>query len=203
MGRYTTGAITTKEAIRIELSYLIKMGIIKKGFKLSTSLGWNNGSSIQIETSYAVESQSYIRLIYSLTDREGNKKNYDYKIRLVTVVSNLRKGKILYFLCPITSKKCRVLYRCYGSSIWKSRDAYQNRIYYKSQISSKTDNWNDKYWNCEEEIKRLITTYRNQSIYKGKLTKRALKLQKLYELQDHAEQMRWLLCINRSLFKNE
>ena len=126
MGRYTTGAITTKEAIRIELSYLIKMGMIRKGFKLSTSLSWNNNYSIQIETSYGIEVENYIRLIYILTDGEGNKKNYDYKIRLVAIPSNLRKGEVLYFSCPITSNKCRVLYRCYGSTIWKSRDAYKN-----------------------------------------------------------------------------
>lgn len=199
MGRYTTGAITTREAIRIELSYLIKMGMIRKGFKLSTSLSWNNNHSIQIETSYGIEAENYIRLIYILTDREGNKKNYDYKVRLVTVASNLRKGEILYFSCPVTSNKCRVLYRCYRSDIWKSRDAYQNRIYYKSQISSKTDNWNDKYWNCEEEIEKLLTNYRKQSVYRGKPTKRALKIQKLCDVQDQAEEMRWLPSMDRLL----
>lgn len=199
MGRYTTGAITTREAIRIELSYLIKMEMIKKGFKLSTSLGWTNGYSIKIETSYGIEQENYVRVIYSLTDREGNKKNYDYKIRLVTVSSNLKKGEILYLLCPVTSKKCRILYRCYGSSIWKSRNAYQNRIYYKSQISTKADNWNDKYWNYEDEIIRLMTAYRKQYTYKGSPTRRALKLQKLYSLQDQADRMRWLPEMNRLL----
>lgn len=199
MGRYQTGAITTKETMRIELSYLIKMGMIKKGFKLSTSLSWGNKYSIGIETSYGIEKEDYIRLSYILTDREGSKKSYDYKIRLIPVDSNLRKGKILYFLCPVTFKKCKILYRCYGSDIWKSRDAYQNRIYYKSQISSKTDNWNDKYWNCEDEIEKLLTNYRKQSVYKGKPTKRALKIQKLCDLQDQAEQMRWLPSMDRLL----
>ena len=114
MGRQTTGALTTREAIRIELSYLIKMGMIKKGLQLSTSLSWNNNHSIRIETSYGIEAENYIRLIYILTDREGNTRNYDYKIRIVTVASNLRRGEILYFLCPITFKKCRILYRSFS-----------------------------------------------------------------------------------------
>jgi hypothetical protein len=46
MGRWSTGAITTDGAIKLELSYLLKNGYIKKGYNTSASLSWTDGSSI-------------------------------------------------------------------------------------------------------------------------------------------------------------
>ena len=52
MGRNSTGCEIVSQVQRIELSYLLKRGVIKKGHHISSSLSWNNGGSINIETKY-------------------------------------------------------------------------------------------------------------------------------------------------------
>ena len=206
MGRNSTGAITEGAALRIELSYLIKKGFIKKDCLKSGTLSWTNGSNIRFQSNYYAPEGNYLRLIYTNTDRNGEKTDHDYKIQLTTVPSNLGKGEVLYFICPVTHKRCRVLYCCYGSPIWKSRFAYHNRIYYQSQVSSKRSYWNDMYWEFEKKIKNLESNRRKQYTYKGKPTKFAVRLQKLQALQDCYDQMRWSasafpLSLRRSIFK--
>jgi len=191
MGRWSTGALTTGEALRIELSYLLKVGIIKKGCEIHSSLSWTSGANIKIETNYHVEAGYYIRLIYTKTESETDKTNHDYKIYLDEVPSNLGKGNILYFICPVSGNRCRVLYMCYGSQIFKSRLAYQHRIYYKCQISSKMDHANSRYWSIDGRIENLKKDRRKQLTYKGKPTKYALHLARLEEERDYFDNARF------------
>ena len=97
MGRYSTGAITTGEAIRIELSFLLKHGKIQKGCKILGSIAWNNGSNISFESCYHKEDR-YIRLNYTLTKPTGEEYKLDYKIQLTTIPSNLGRGEIPFFV---------------------------------------------------------------------------------------------------------
>jgi hypothetical protein len=191
MGRWSTGAATTAEALRIELSYLLKSGILKKGCEIASSLQWTNGSTIQIETSYNTQAGNYIRLIYTQTDREGNKTDHDYKIYLTTVPSNIGKGEVLYFQCPESGKNCRILYMAYGCPIWKSKAAYKNRIYYQSQVSSKMNYSNDRYWELNREIEKMYKSRRKQLTYKGKPTRFALRLEQLELLMQEYDHLRW------------
>jgi hypothetical protein len=190
MGRNSTGSITTGEALRIELSYLIKKGLVKKGCQIAATMEWTNGSRISIESDFRKD-EYWLRLIYTLTDNTNEKYNYDYKIYFCRQPSNLGTGDILYFICPESGERARILYKCYGSHKWKHRKAYRNRIYYKSQISSKLDYWNDRYWQLEDRIKKLESEHRNQTYYKGESTKFALKLFKLKMLRNRADNSRW------------
>ena len=129
MGRHSTGACTTGEVHRIELSYLLRQGFIRKNGKVSGTLSWNSGGSISFESAFT-EEERYIRLVYYLeSSYSGEKTNHDYKILLTTIPSNLGRGEIIYFVCPATGRRARILYRCYGSPIWKCRAAYHYRIY--------------------------------------------------------------------------
>lgn len=71
------------------------------------------------------------------------------------------------------------------------KEAYQNRLYSPCQTSSKMDYANDRYW----QIEWILEKHRNQkyfkTFYKGKLTKRALRMERLYEEQQHWDQERW------------
>lgn len=196
MGRNTTGAYTTGEATRIELTELLKKGYIKKGCINTGSLSWTNGSSINIETKY-LKDEKYIRLFYSITFRETNeKKEFDYKINLIAIPSNLGNGEVLYFVCPVNNKLCRILYRCYQSEIWKSRTAYRARIYYSSQICSKHDKYNNRYFAIEKEIKNFKEECKNsktKSHYKGKETRTIKKNNKLEELLIKYDDLRFKL----------
>lgn len=186
MGRFPTGIMTTQSAERLELKYLLKHGLIRKGYKASNIvMSWNSGNKIKIETCYS-ESSKYIRLMYH---RASEERDYDYKIQLTTVPSNLGKGEILYFICPVSGKRCKVLYRAYDCNIWKSREAYQIRIYYNSQINS-------AYWHNHSMYRQIINSDELGELiekhdrkyakthYKGKPTK---WVQRHLELLERAE----------------
>jgi hypothetical protein len=189
MGRGSTGAYTTKGSVRIELSYLLKEGYIKKGHCVTGILTWTNGSSIKTESKYT-EEEKYLRLVYTLTDAAGKKNSLDYKIALQTKPSNLGKGDVLYFVCPQSGCLCRVLYRAYSSHIWKSRASYSNRIYYPLQISSKLDKYNERYWELENELENLYKK-NGAHTYKGMLTKRAKRIERLERIRKRMDMLRW------------
>lgn len=196
MGRHSTGAITTGEALRLELSYLIKQGYFQRGKHVGGSLIWSNQwydnvASIHLYSKYPENGPIELSLIYQTTDRQtGETSQHNDLIYLEAVPSNLGKGEVLYFLCPQTGQRCRILYRCYNSPIWKSRTAYQSRIYYTSQQSSKREYPNNRYWQLDKQIEKLGGK-RNPGTYRGKPTKRAKRMEQLIFFQRIADHARW------------
>ncbi|HPQ79447.1 MAG TPA: hypothetical protein PLG47_03285 [Candidatus Dojkabacteria bacterium] len=190
MGRYSTGAMVTSEVIRIELPYLIRKKLIQKGCQKQFTLSWTNGSNITVISNY-IGNDISIRLIYCTTfHNTGEKKDYDYKINLTTIPSNLGRGEILYFVCPSTGRKARILYKCYGSEIWKSRFAYRKRIYYQSQISSKLNFHNDSFWNLTSLLNKIEADKRKKT-YKGKPTRIYKRIISIKEKIEKHEWLRW------------
>jgi hypothetical protein len=188
MGRYPTGAITTGEAVRIELSYLLKEKYIERGCKVSGFLAWNNGSTISIESKYLGD-EKYIRLYYTLTKPSGEEFKLDYKIQLTSIPSNLGRGEVLYFVCPISGRRARILYRAYGSHYFKSRQAYRKRIYYPCQTSPKSLYNSERYFALERQIERLPPA--RKSHYQGKETRHQKRIRKLEALKEYHDLKRW------------
>lgn len=182
MGRQSTGAKTIHEGFVIDLSYLRKHKLLDKGQRFAGSIDWSRRGeptgSISFETNYLDPENIYLRLAYKITNNEGEFE-YDYKIQLVEVPSNLGKGNVLYFICPQTSNKCRKLYRTYASHKWKSREAYSHRIYYSIQLESKQWRANTRYFQLDKilyEDKR-----RKAHFYNGKETKRSKRHKQLFD----------------------
>lgn len=191
MGRNTTGSITTGQAMRIELKYLFKNGYLVKNGHVSGNLSWNNGSSISIKSAFT-ESQKNIILTYTVTDRNsGQKSNYEETIYFDSVPSNLGKGRIYYFVCPESGQRCKILYMCYGSHVFKARKAYHNRIYYELQVQSKQYYYNERYFQVEKMLNKLYSE-RKSYYYKGRPTKRLKKLKKLQQDIVKLDQIRFL-----------
>lgn len=188
MGRHETGAITTKEALRIELSYLLRKGYFKNGATVNAILSWTDGSDICVET-YLKDGFGYIRLKYTVTTSRGEKTDHNYKIQITSVPSNLGNGSVLYFVCPVSSKRCRILYKCYGSKIWKHRKAYLKRIYYNTQICSKLYYHTERYFNIEKQLDDLKKPVKSH--YRGKVTSTSIKYQRLTGLLIKHDMMRW------------
>jgi len=191
MGKNSTGAVTTSETTRIELSFLIKNGYLKKGCISNNRVSWTDGNSIMIQSVY-IDEDIYIRLKYQITDYYTDEvTNFDYKIIIDEVPSNLGKGYLLYFRCPQTGRKCRILYQCYGSEIFKSRYAYKKRIYYDSQIGSKRSYHNDMYWRYENKILPELESRIKNSHYRGKPTKSQKNYEKAINKCDYYDSMRF------------
>jgi len=175
MGRHSTGVTTVNNANCIDIDDLRSSNLFVKDKCIIGSMSWQNGNVIGIET-FLFEKDSYLKLHYSI-----NSVQYSYKIEVVSVPSNLGVGRILYFLCPISGKRCRKLYRAYGFDRWKCREAYKNRLYYDSQLSEKNYYYNDRYWFYERvKVPKLLKKCKN-SKYNGKPTK---ALEKYYDALD-------------------
>ncbi len=129
--------------------------------------------------------QAQLKLKYTITFNDsGEKEDCDYSIQLTTIPSNLGRGEMLYLVCPITGRRARILYKCYGSKIWKSRWAYRHWIYYPSQQCSKLDYHNTRYWALDREINEYQGRSRKK-LYKGKETRLQKRIKLLRKKQDY------------------
>jgi len=182
--------MTTNEVAKLKLSTLLRRGFIQKGAFVKGVFSWTDGSEIDIESTYTKWEQ-FIRLSYTVTDLHENNYRYDYVIPLTFVSSNIGRGQVPYFVCPDIGKRCRILYRAFDSKKWKCREAYKQTIFYQSQMVSKYNKYNDEYWKLEKQIKNLREQARNQSHYKGRITRRYKRLERLREKQRRADYLRW------------
>ncbi len=183
MGRNRTGASSIKSTTRIELSYLVKGKLIVKGKTQSGTVSWNSGVEIKIISRWTKE-ENYLQFIYQCSNSsEGWTKDLNYRIELASVKSNLGKGEVLYFVCPINGKRCRILYLDFNDLKFKSREAYSKRLYYNCQWQSKYDNWLTRYHDTKRQIEALEKQpYRKT--YNNKPTKKALRIKHLKEKLD-------------------
>lgn len=102
-----------------------------------------------------------------------NKEPVKLHIKIISQKSNLGKGLVWYFICPVTQKKCRILYQV--DKYFLHRDNLSNAMY-SSQTKSK------KYRDLEKEF--ACVKYRDQyrafqkkyakRYYNGKITKKYL-----------------------------
>lgn len=187
MGRCNTGSQTTSEVRRIEMKDFIKWEVFKYERNISFPVTWNDNNSIKIYINHDHE-EIFIKLKYTLTDNQtGNKLEMNYRIEIKSIPSNIGNGNIYFFICPVTRERCKVLYQAYGSNIFKSRKAYENRIYYPTQIASKKGIYRKRSLRVKERINKMQSDRkRQQEYFKGKRTKYSMKLE---ELQNKAEEL--------------
>ncbi|WP_046755405.1 hypothetical protein [Kordia jejudonensis] len=192
MGRNTTTAQSIESACKLDLRIMLKDGSICKNRHLGGSINWEHGGAISFE-SKVFENEKYLHVMYTTTNRYGSTTKHDYKIQLVSVPSNLGKGQVLYFRCPKTGKRARVLYSTYGNDLFLHRDYYKDhygqRLFYNSQIASKDWYNNTMYFNYKRQVesfeKYLLTFKQWKRTYRGKETRHFKKLRQLKEKMMH------------------
>lgn len=162
------------EALQISISKLKEWEYLNPEQIKSGTITWSrNGSqtsSISIKVNTHSE-QPYIELDYKYRDEPRN-----YKVRLVSLPSNLGKGLIWYFLCPHTNKRCRKLYSIGGYFL--HREAF-NGCMYETQTQSKKYRQLDKTLGAYFKIDTLYSELYKKNFkktYAGKPTKRYLRI---------------------------
>lgn len=125
-------------------------------------------------------------------------KAISYDIRIVSIPSNLGKGRMYYFICPFTHKWCKYLYMGYGSPYFKSREAYSHRIYYASQLSSRLNKPNDIYWRLERQLE-VLRPLHPKNHYKGTVTKAQQRIARLEQKKYVHDEIRWRVFDRRML----
>lgn len=162
------------EALQIDISKLKGWGYLDPEQIKSCTLNWSrNGNptgsiSIQVNTH---SEQPYIELDYKFRDEPRN-----YKVRLVSIPSNLGKGLIWYFLCPQTKKRCRKLYSIGGYFL--HREAFKGCMY-ETQTQSKKYRQLDKILGAYLKSDNLYSELYKKNFkktYAGKPTKRYLRI---------------------------
>lgn len=99
-------------------------------------------------------------------------------IRIEYVPANIGKGRVMYFLCPVTGKRCKTLYLVKGQKSFKSREALKGTLYYPLQICSKPQRTNTRKAAVIGTIRKL-TKKRGQETYNGQPTKRSVRISQL------------------------
>ncbi|MBE7641054.1 hypothetical protein GUB10_11980 [Salegentibacter sp. BLCTC] len=130
-------------------------------------------SSISIESQIKENELSTIRLIYTC-----NQIDYNYTVALKWLPSNIGNGKIWYFICPFTQKRCRKLHLMNGRFMHRSK---LPGAMYSKQIQSKKWRQIEKIYGCyfdQEKYYEQIYSKHFRKYYNGKPTKKYKRLLK-------------------------
>jgi hypothetical protein len=158
------------EVKTVSITKLKEFGIINSNSFKSGQLTWSRRGeqigSINISVDLREIPKCYLWYTYN------KKEKVSYKVNLDFVESNLGRGKIWYFVCPHTGKRCRKLYGV--GKYFLHRDAYPQAMY-ESQTYSKRYRQIDKVCKImhgsEELYDELYSKY-FKTHYSGKPTKR-------------------------------
>ena len=146
------------------LNHGVKSGVIR------WSIEGEITSSINIKCNI-LEHKKFITLSYN-----QNGESITYDVQIISIPSNLGKGEVFYFICPITKKRCRKLY--HYNKYFLHRENFKYLYYEKQNVSKKTRQLHSIFDRIylrdeifEEQYKKHFKTH-----YNGKPTKRYQKI---------------------------
>ncbi len=183
MPRHSTWPTLFDECKTINIRFLKKNGYLKDGIFRGGQMTWSRNGEQTGSISFTINTlsnSSYMELDYKYRDE----KNVNYQVRLVSIPSNLGKGVIWYFLCPSTGKRCRKLYLIQG--LFLHRKAFRGCFYEKQLYSHRNRNMCrtfQKFFGSDKAYEAIYSKYFKKH-YKGKPTKRYLKLMQIISISD-------------------
>lgn len=187
MWRYTSrGKNTVDEYSQtIDIKFLKKFGYLDSGVSFKSwwlywSLNGQANGNIAIEIKKG-EREWHVRVHFTQTNRDWEKKDFDYKIPLVTTPCNYWWVR-WWFLCPCKWNRCSILY-FQSNGIFASRKTLD--LCYEDQQRSREWRLFNKIFPREHKAEELYKTikypYRN-----GKETRKYRQYKKimLYDIPD-------------------
>lgn len=102
---------TAEASCDLSIFWLRKLGMLSSGQTIDGT-SWTNsmtGKTTTVSFLIDVTNEPFMILMYTLTDRDGNKTKCDQKVWLTTTPCNFG-GKRYWFLCPICYYRVGVLY---------------------------------------------------------------------------------------------
>ncbi len=174
MPKIYTSPTLYDEAMQIYISKLKEWGYLVPGQQKSGTITWSRNGHKRGWISINVNMEKFTP--YLQLDYNYGKEPRSYKVPLVCIPSNLGKGKVWYFRCPATEKRCRKLYSIGGYFL--HREAF-NGCMYDTQTQSKKyrqlSKTYGKVFECERLYEELHQKY-FKTHYAGKPTKRYLQI---------------------------
>lgn len=164
------------ECKTLSIAFLKQYGYLEPNGIKSGTVHWSRNGERYASIGIAVN--TFAERPYLELDYKCNGEPVKYKVYLVSVSSNIRKGKVWYFLCPNTGKRCRKLYMI--NTYFLHRSAFTGAMYEK-QTYSKNARQQFKLWgrlfDTDKVYEHLYSRHFKKQ-YAGKPTKKYLKLWK-------------------------
>jgi len=166
----------------VSISFLSKYGYLKPNQWQTGTLSWSrNGNNIG---SISIAVNTHCQSPYLELDYLSDKVPINYKVQMIKALSNLGKGFVWYFICPLTGKRCRKLYL--GKTHFYHRSAFTGCMYEK-QTHSKYGRYLDKTLGAYFQSDKLYSQLNKKHFkkyYAGKPTKKFIKLSQQIRLAE-------------------
>lgn len=170
------------------LTYRLKC-LTENNFNYLKSYGIRTGT-----TSWRINGQPHAKIDFKVTHtKNGSFITFDYKcngepinynVNLISRLSNLGKGEVWFFVCPVTGKCCRKLY-LHGTH-FLHREAYRG-LMYESQIKSQSTRAMYKVFDAvyiKDEVYEELYKKHFKTHYNGKETKRYKRIMNKINIAD-------------------
>ena len=179
MRYYYNSKTTVEESCRLKISKLRKDRMLSG--QATGKISWTSNRPGKIPPVLLLvdvtTDDPFVILMYTLTDRNGNKTDYTREVSLLVTPCNF--GGIRYwFTCPVCSRRVCNLYRPPGDIYFCCRGCHN--LSYHSRNESRLGRFGNIGYNivAERKIEELYGQIKRWT-YKGKPTKKARKLQAL------------------------
>lgn len=176
MARFSNYPTLYDECNTVSISFLKQHQYLTPGTYKSGCINWSINGKSRGSISIAVNTfadQPYLELNYKIHDKPIN-----YKVNLITVTSNIGKGVVWFFICPVTGKRCRKLYLV--GTYFLHREAFTGCMYDKQKQSKKWRNFDALFgslFTVDDAYEKIDSKY-FKTHYAGKPTKRYQRLMK-------------------------
>lgn len=182
MAKWPTSPILLEECCSFTISDLIRLGYLDTDSSVdSGTLSCTRGYNVYSQANISVNIQAdkpFISIEYWI-----GAKRIKYNVGLFSKTSNIGRGVVWFFICPVTGKRCRKLYLI--NNYFVHRAAFSGCIYTNQSYS----HTRRRYYGQMEKLRRIekITSCMNKPYfkheYKGKTTKRFLKIRRLLTVE--------------------
>ncbi|WP_061084620.1 hypothetical protein [Chryseobacterium indologenes] len=177
MGRLSNYPEEIERLKCISISDLRKLGHLEPNAFLNKSIYWTNQNGDRTSSIAVIIDTNETKgsITFDYTYNQSQKINYT--VQLITRPSNLGNGLLWFFVCPSTFKVCRKLHL--NSGYFLHRTAFSD-VYYEKQLQSKRWREWDKAFGAylDDGVYEELHKKYFKKFYKGKPTKRYLKLMK-------------------------
>jgi len=172
--RYFYNSKATADAsCRLKISELRKDGMLSSGYSSETRIWSSNRTDKKTIIGVAVDitDDPYARLIYTVTDRDGKRTDYDDKVNLVTTPCYFG-GVRYWFGCPWCGRRVGVLYLAPGDVNFRCRHC--NNLSYHSRNNCSVA----KFGVTSREIDKLRSQIKRWT-WRGRPTRKVRRLHAL------------------------
>ena len=172
MRYYYSRKATAEESCDVTICNLRKQGMLSG--HASGTISWKSsmtGKETAVRLTIDITDEPYARFEYTVTDREGNQTDYDYKVSLTTTPCNFG-GVRYWFACPSCCRRVVILYLAPGSVRFMCRHC--NNLSYRSRNRCPIES----FGHTSRQIDKLRSEIKRWT-WRGRPTRKVRRLQAL------------------------